>query len=198
MKYINKWLIIIFIPFALIAQKDFEKGYIVTLENDTISGMIKDRKGGSFPKLYDKVYFKRKGHRKKKYGPDKILSYQRGENKYESIWFQDHGIPFMGFYASKENLGEKVFFQVIQKGYLSYYHLEFIHSDSGYIDATTFFKKDDAQSFVQVYQGIFGLKKKALAKYLKDYPELAEKIENGEIKNAFEVLNDYNSWREQN
>ncbi len=53
------------IPFFFLGQKDFRNGYIISIEGDTIIGLVKDRKEPPFGKLYEKIIFK-KGSKKKK------------------------------------------------------------------------------------------------------------------------------------
>ena len=45
------------LPVLVFSQKDYQKGYIVSNEGDTIQGFVKDRKEGAFGKLYKKIYF---------------------------------------------------------------------------------------------------------------------------------------------
>ena len=99
---------------------------------------------------------------------------------------------------SSPDYGSKSFLKLIAKGYLSYYHWEFEDSESDYIDAIGLFKRENEDSFARVSQGIFGLKKKHLAKYFKDYPDLVSKIEQGILKDPLEIVKIYNSWKEGN
>jgi len=181
--------------FIFFAQKDFKSGYIVTNENDTLIGLVRDRKEPPFGKLYEKIIFK-KGRKKKKFGPNEITAYRRGDDKYESLWLQDNTYPFQGMYLSSPNYGNKKFFKVIVKGYLSYYHWEFEDGESEYINSIGLYKREGEDSFARVSQGMFGLKKKNLAKYFKDYPELVSKIEYGELKDPVEIVIIYNLWKE--
>ena len=181
-------------PFFFFAQKDFKKGYIVSMDGDTIVGLVKDRKEPPFGKLYKKIVFK-KGHKKKKYGPNEITAYKKGHDHFESLWIQDNTYPFQAKYLSTPNYGNKHFLKVIVKGYLSYYYWEFEDSESDYIDAIGFYKREDEDFFARASQGIFGLKKKYLTKYFKDYPDLVSKIEYGELKDPVEIVRIYNLWK---
>lgn len=183
--------------FQFFAQKDFQSGYIVTNANDTLNGLVKDRKEPPFGKLYDKVIFK-KGRKKKKYGPNEIIAYSRGDNQFESLWIQDNTYPFQAKYLSSPGYGKKSFLKVIVKGYLSYYHWEFEDSESDYIDVIGLFKREGEDSFARASQGIFGFKKKYLAKYFRDYPALVLKIERGELKDPIEIVRIYNLWKAKN
>lgn len=192
--------IIILLPICLLlslsihAQKDYEKGFVITNSNDTLVGLVKDRKQPPFGKLYKKVYFKKK-HKKKKHGPNQIIAYKQGEREFESMWIDVSSHLINEKYTSSPNRGEKEFLKVIEKGYLTYYQREFEYSDSDYIDQISLFKRADENSFVRVTQGVFGLRKKSLITYFNDCPELVEKIENNELKTAIEITRFYNSWK---
>ncbi len=187
-------LICLLLPLSIHAQKDYERGYIITNSNDTLVGLVKDRKQPPFGKLYKKVYFKKK-HKKKKYGPNQIAAYKQGERAFESMWMDVSSHLINEKYISIPNRGEKEFLKVIEKGFLTYYQREFEYSDSDYIDQISLFKRDNENFLVRVTQGVFGLRKKSLIAYFSDYPELVNKIENNELKTAIEITRFYNSWK---
>lgn len=191
-----KILLIIFILFSISthAQKGYEKGYVITNQNDTLVGLVKDRKQFPFGKLYKKVYFKNK-HKKKKYTPNQIKGYKQGSRKFESMWIDVSSHLINEKYSSVTNQGEKEFLKVIEKGYLTYYHREFEYDDSDYIDHIGLFKRENENHLVRVNQGAFGLRKKSLATYFHDCPELVNKIKNNELKTAIEITKFYNSLR---
>lgn len=100
-----------FLSFVSYAQKGYEKGFVVLNTKDTLYGFVKDRKTGSFEKLYEKIKFKGE-RRRAKYKPSQILEYKKGE-----------------FH----------FLKVVQKEFLTYYYWEFKAPDSGYIDTIRIF-----------------------------------------------------------
>ncbi len=200
MKYINNIkplvLFIVFwmLPSLVFSQKNYENGYIITNDNDTIVGRVKDRKPPPFGKLYKKVYFKKK-HKKKKYSPKQILGYKQGSREFESLWIDVSSHLYNEKYTSIQNAGKKEFLKVIVKGYLTYYLREFADSESDYINQIGLYKREDENFLVRVTQGVFGLKKKNLGVYFKDYPELVLKIKNGELKDPIAIVNFYNVWK---
>ena len=187
-------LICLLFSLSVHAQKDYERGYIITNSNDTLVGLVKDRKQAPFGKLYKKVYFKNK-HKKKKYSPSQIKEYKQGYLVFESVWMDISSHLINEKYTSIPNRGEKEFLKVIEKGYLTYYQREFEYSDSDYIDQISLFKRADENFLVRVTQGVFGLKKKSLIAYFSDCPELVNKIENNELKTPIEIVRFYNSWK---
>lgn len=63
-------------------MRDYSYGYIITLENDTIYGRIKDRFPNRGPLAYDKVVLKDKNGDKTKYYPIDIKGYCKGDEEY--------------------------------------------------------------------------------------------------------------------
>lgn len=191
------FLIAILCFFSAFGQKNYEEGYVVLKSNDTIYGLVKDRKPHPFGSLFKKIKFKGK-RGKTKYGPKKILAYKKGGNLFETLWIEGSGKFFDQSYTSSEGLGTPEFFKVVEKGFVTYYHHEFEDADSGYIDHIEYFKKNDNSKLIRISQGIFGLRRKALASFFRDCPPLAENILNKNIKSGFEVARFYNEWKAVN
>ncbi len=186
------------LPVFVSGQKDYQAGYIITNKNDTLIGKVKDRKSPPFGKLYKKIRFNKNRLTKRKYGPHQIIAYRQGDNQFESLWIDVSQNIFKEIYTSVPDFGEKSFMKVIVKGYLTYYHWEFQDYESDYIDEISLFKRTNESSLARVTQGIFGLKKKRLAEYFQDCPELINKIEKGELTNPVEIAIFYNNWKENN
>ncbi|MCF6223740.1 MAG: hypothetical protein L3J34_08435 [Flavobacteriaceae bacterium] len=188
------------LPFFLLlsnfvsSQKDYEKGYIITNQNEMLIGYVKDRKQHPFGKLYKKIRFKSK-LRKRKYGPNQILGYKQGSRTYESLWVDVSAHLINEKYKSIPNQGEKEFLRIVVKGHLTYYEREFTYPDSDYIDHISLFKRAGEDSFIRVTQGVFGLRKRSLRTYFKDCPELVKKIEEGKLKTPSEVATFYNACK---
>lgn len=188
-------LILLFIlPYSIVAQKHFEEGFIVLNNQDTIYGLVKDRQPHPFGRLYKKIKFKGKKEGSK-YGPSQIKAYRKGQHTFESIWINETGHFLTQNYNSVPNSGNRQFLKVIEKGYLTYYQLEFEDGDSDYIDAIDLFKKRDGDALIRVTQGIFGLRRKSLIRFFSDCPSLVKKIEAKEFKHPIEVSNYYNNWK---
>ncbi len=184
------------LPTLVFGQKYYQSGYIITINNDTIQGQVKDRKPQPFGKLYKKIRFKGKKFVRRKYGAHQIAGYKQGGNQFESLWIDVSQNLFKQNYTSVPNSGQKCFLKVIIRGYLTYYQWEFQDQESGYIEKIDLYKRMDEPSFVRVTQGILGLKKKRLAEYFQDCPELIYKIENGELKDLVKIVNFYNHNKE--
>ena len=109
---------ILFIAFFLISlqiysNNGFEDGYIITNATDTLYGQIKDRKLGTFSKLYTKIIFKNKKGRKKKYGAKDIIAYKRGGDEFVSLWFLENPYFFDLRATSVEGKGKILFLSLI-------------------------------------------------------------------------------------
>ena len=194
----NCFLFFLFIlSVNMTGQDAYEKGYIVTLEKDTLYGSVKDRKPDPFGGLFKKIKFK--GERgKSKYGPKEILAYKKGGSFFESLWVEDSGRLFDQNYTSIEGSGRPVFLKVVEKGFLTYYHWEFEEEDSSYIDYIAYFKKEDNPNLIRVSQGLFGLRRKALTSFFRDCQPLAQDIQNKKLKSGVEIARFYNAWKEKN
>ena len=186
------------LPIVSFGQKDYQSGYIITNKKDTLIGHVKDRKSPPFVKIYKKIRFKNNNIIKRKYGPHQILGYKQGDNQFESLWIDVSHDFFQEKITSIPNSGEKYFLKVIVKGYLTYYQWEFKEPESDYILKKKIYKRKDEYSLVRVTQGILGLKKKSLAVYFQDCPELVFKIKNGELKDPVEIAIFYNKWKVYN
>jgi len=189
--------ITILCSFSVLGQKNFEEGYVVLKNQDTIYGLVKDRKPHPFGSLFKKIKFKGK-RGKSRYSPKEILAYKKGGSFFETLWVKGSGRFFDQNYTSIEGSGTREFFKVVEKGFVTYYHHEFEDADSGYIDHIDYFKKDNNSKLIRVSQGIFGLKRKALATFFSDCPSLVENILNKNIKSGFEVARFYNEWKADN
>ncbi|HMP99415.1 MAG TPA: hypothetical protein PKC24_06505 [Cyclobacteriaceae bacterium] len=174
------------------AQNGFQEGYIITNNGDTINGFIKDRREGSFADLYKQVRFKGKGMFTKKYSAHQISGYKRGNDIFESHWFEQDRRLLKENYYSRKGAGRKVFLKVVESAYLSLYYKEFLDQESGFVDYFPLFKREDEDYFVRVTQGISGLKKKRLAEYFRDCPDVLEQIENNMLKTPMQIAEYYN------
>jgi hypothetical protein len=99
-------------------------------------------------------------------------------------------------YLSRKGLGKQHFMKVREKGFLAYYHWEFMDQESSTIGAIDLFKRRDEDYFIRVTQGLLGLKMNNLENYFEDYPELMEKIRKKELKNPGDIAKFYNDWLE--
>ncbi len=190
------FFVLVWSPSWVLGQKGYQDGYIITNGGDTLTGLVKDRKPPPFGKIYKKIYFKKPKSGRKKYGPNQIKGYRMGSTEFESLWLEDSYEFFQQKYTSIPNRGEQQFLKVIVRGYLSYYQLEYMDSESDNIDVVPLFKRSDESSLVRVTQGIFGLKKKKLSAYFQDCPRLVDKIVAGEIKDPVEIAYYYNHFKE--
>ena len=188
-------IIVIFMGTKGYSQDKYINGYIISEDNDTIQGLIKDRKPEPFEKIYKKIKFKSKKSRRRRYGPHDILGYKIGQDEFVSMWFNESAVYFKYRAESVPNKGEKQFIKLKAKGYLSYYHIESI-DDSG-LNNRGFFKRENEEALVFVRTGLFGLNRKRLILYFNDCVSLQNKIIDKSIKDPYEIVNFYNEWYEK-
>jgi len=187
--------IVLFMSMKGYSQNEYISGYIISENNDTIQGLLKDRKPEPFGKIYKKIKFKSKKSRRRKYGPSDIQGYKIGQDEFVSLWFSESAEFFKYKTESVPGKGEKHFFKLKARGFLSYYHLEYL-DDSG-LNNRGFFKRENEEAMVSVRTGLFGLNKKRLKTYFNDCPTLQNKIQDKIITDPYEIFNFYNEWYEK-
>lgn len=183
-----------FTSVSIVAQSsDFEDGFVILKSGDTLFGQVKDRSEEPFGKLYKKVRLKREGKLfNKRFRPADLKSYKKGGEYFESLWLKETA-EFLKFrYYTQEGIGKEVFLKVILSGELTYYQQEWRDPESGYYLYIPFFRNTGSRELVRVTQGLLGLRRKAVATYLSDKPELAERIRSGEKLTAYEITELYN------
>ncbi len=197
----NKHLILLIIftillnsPIEVFSQKHFQPGYVVTNYGDTIFGKVKDRKEGTFVKLYEKIRFKPNKGFRKRLSPNDIQAYRIGYVNFITMDIRDEIVFFKRNVTFVPNSNNKRFIKIISEDYLSWYEKEYV-DDSG-LSSAYYFKRADEYEMVFVRSGLFGLNKKRLAEYFADCPELAEKIINRSIKSPEKAFRFYNDWYE--
>lgn len=175
-------LIILFLFFLTttdsVAQDDYQEGYIVTRENDTLYGRVSDRKLGPFGGIHEKIKFKGRGLRKR-FAPKRLLAYKKGDSLYRTF-----------------NLGRQYdFYRLKSEGAVSHYAFELQEQGEQMVLDVEYLKKENSRTLVRADQGVFGLKRKRLSQFFADCPPLAAKIKNKEFKYVFEVVDYYNEWK---
>jgi len=175
------------------AQKNgYYRGYIINNEGEIIEGQVKDRSSGSFIELYKRIRFKAdKTSFKRKYSPDEILGYGLNDQHFESVPLYEETAFFKFRYYIHDNY-DRVFLKVVaSKDDLTYFHWEYVDSESNYLDYIPLFYRNHSTEMVRVTQGILGLKRKRLVEYFRDCPELVQAIEKKELDEIYEVYDFY-------
>ena len=195
-KHIRRYILWILLAFMLIplqAQKNgYSRGYIINSEGETIEGQVKDRSSGTFIELYKRIRFKPDNAPfKKKYSPDEILGYGINDQHFESVPIYEETAFFRFRYYLDESY-DRVFLKVISwNADLTYFHWEYVDSDSNYLDYTPLFFRNGSNEMVRVTQGVLGLKRKRLSEYFWDCPTLVQSIEKKELNEIYEVYDFY-------
>ncbi len=185
-------LTLFFNPKYSVGQKGFFPGYIISNSGDTLTGKIKDRKSGTFVKLYKKIRFKPVKGFRKHYNPNDIQGYKIGNQKFITMDVNDEIVFFKHMVYGNPNSNNRQFIKVVSEGYLSWYQKEYV--DESGLSSRSYFKRKDESEMVYVRIGLFGLNKKRLAAYFDDCPELADKILRKKIKTPEEILRFYNKF----
>jgi hypothetical protein len=195
-KPIRRYMLLILIAFMIIPahaqKKDYILGYIINLEGETVNGWVKDRSSGSFFDLYKRIRFKPdNAFFKRKYSPDEILGYGINNRHYESVPLIEESAFFKFKYYLHEG-NDRVFLKVISRNAdLTYYHWEYVDSESNYLDYIPLLYRTGSNEMVRVTQGILGLKRKRLVEYFWDCPNMVMAIETKKLNEIHEVYNFY-------
>jgi len=195
-RYLKRYILFILFASTIIQvhaqKKGYSQGYIINLEGETVEGWVKDRSSGSFFELYKRIRFKEDGTRgKRKYSPDEILGYGKDTQHFESVPLYEETAFFkFRYYIHEDN--PRVFLKVVtMNDDLSYFHWEYVDSDSNYLEYTPLFYRSGSNEMVRVTQGVLGLKRKRLIEYFWDCPTLVQAIERKELNEIDEVYNFY-------
>jgi len=195
-KYKIRYILLLLFAFTLIsihAQKNgYSQGYIINSEGEIIEGQVKDRSSGTFFELYKRIRFKPDNTPfKKKYSPDEILGYGLNDQHFESVPLYEETAFFKFRYYIHESY-DRVFLKVVASNDdLTYFHWEYVDSDSNYLDYTPLFYRNGSDEMVRVTQGILGLKRKRLIEYFLDCPALVQAIEKKKLNEIYEVYDFY-------
>jgi len=174
-------------------QSKYQNGYVVTNQNDTIYGQLRDRTPEPFGKIFKKVRMKGFWFLETRYGPYDLKSYKIGNDVYQSIWYDSYTKLFSVFYVSSPGQGKKVFMRLAADGYVNLYWDVFRDPDSGYEMEIPFFQKRNSEELIRVTQGVLGFKKKHLANLFADCPDLVRRLNNNLFETPEEMANFYNS-----
>lgn len=74
--------------------------------------------------------------------------------------------------------------------------LAYFLDDDMWLQSAPYFMKEDDDLIVRATQGVFGLKRKLLADYFAECPQLVELIQEKKITTPREVAIYYNEWVE--
>jgi hypothetical protein len=195
-KHIRRYILFILFAFTIIPshaqKKRYAQGYIINLEGDIVEGWVKDRSSGTFLDLYTRIRFKPDNSLlKRKFSPDEILGYGINNQHFESVPLYEETAFFKFRYYVNVDY-DRVFLKVISMNAdLTYFHWEYVDSDSNYLDHTPLFYREGSDEMVRVTQGIRGLKRKRLIEYFWDCPALVKAVEKKELNEIEEVYSFY-------
>ncbi|MGB3152296.1 MAG: hypothetical protein WBB27_16695 [Maribacter sp.] len=162
---------------SILGQEDYRHGYIVKTNNDTLFGQVSNRRLGPFGGLHNKIKFKGKGL-KKRYAPKNLIAYEKGDSIYRTLM-----------------LGSSPQFLLLKsEGAVSHYSYYFEPDPASRMILDIDYLQKGNGLLIRATQGVFGLKRKRLASFFSDCPELVEKIENKEYKYVFQIVDFYNDW----
>ena len=167
-------------------ETGYVKGYVVTIEGDTLTGLVKNKNTTPYRVLID-IKFKRDEKSKvETFSPDRLKGFRIGTKQYVSKEVHVHfGV-------------ERLFVEVIVDGHLSYYALEYTGFGAGNISEYVILEKTNEKDQLVYDEHSVAINfKKKMAEYLKDAPELVAKINNGTYtrKHVEAIVKEYNTLK---
>ncbi|HKK38558.1 MAG TPA: hypothetical protein VJ949_04030 [Cryomorphaceae bacterium] len=181
----------------LSGQSAKDGDYLILSIGDTLYGTVEhvDRRGLS-PAYYKKIRVTNANGKRRKYKRSGIESFRVDGVRYQAFWLNqssDKIVLLNPKYDIGPNRGEQYFLREISLGKLSHYQMEWWDQGDEGMNWMDLLIKEGDSYFIRATQGIFGLKRKTLSAYFENCPELAEKIEQKELKRVGEVVDLYNT-----
>jgi len=171
--------------------------YVVLNATDTLYGKVQHiNQRKTTPQYYKKIRFTDIQGKRKKYKRSDVTAFRVDNVNYEGFWLSQssRGVVLVNpRYDIDSQNGEKHFLRVINKGKLSHYYLEWWNQGESSSSWMDLLRKEGDQFFIRATQGLFGLKRKVLAKYFVDCPNLKEQITQRQLRKVQQVVNFYNS-----
>lgn len=195
-RYIIPLLLLASVKFAA-AQVDSSAGYLILNNGATLYGKVEHINVKSVsPQFYKKIRFTSTDNRRRKYKPEDVAGFKIGNTTYEGFWLHQTSRKIQlvnPIYDIDENNGERYFLKVIKKGSLSHYQMEWFEQGESTLWWMDLVKKENDLFLMRATQGLLGLKRKALADYFKDCPDLVKRINEKELNKVSEVIEFYNT-----
>ena len=170
---------LLFLISTTYSQVTFVKGYLITLNGDTLKGEIKINPKKEFD-TYNKAFFKDASGVQKNYKADKVKGY---------------GFENKNFLAADYE-GEPMFYKVHSSGTINLLEMmyETMQMNEIAYKSDYFLAKKGENVLTKVKPGKF---KKQLTELMKDNTEVLQNIDDDkkfEIEKVTEVVNQYNDW----
>lgn len=176
-------------------QLNYEPGTVTLRNGEVLEGNVANMRLGFRDELLPRIRIKEPGRlRARKLNPRQITEYTMGDRRFLSLRVQRNNAIFQESYTVNAG-NEYMIFELHRTGHLNILLAYFLDDDM-WIQSAPYFMKEGDDLIVRATQGIFGLKRKLLADYFKDCPQLVEFIQEKEITTPKEVAIYYNEWKE--
>lgn len=176
-------------------QLNYESGTVTLRSGEVIEGNVANMRQGFRDELLPRIRIKESGRlRARKLNPRQIIEYTMGDRRFLSLRVSRNNSIFQESYTVNAG-NEYIIFELHRTGHLNILLAYFLDDDM-WIESTPYFMKEGDDQIVRATQGVFGLKRKLLADYFKDCPQLVEFIQEKKITTPREVAIYYNEWKE--
>ena len=191
-KYILALIILSSCCLPLLAQP---ADYLVLTSGDTLYGQVQFLA----PPASDRVYLKKisliTSKQKTKFRLKEISAIHSNSTTYRLFRLENKVAlpnPFREYFHLNGNEGQLYVLKLIQQGQLSHYEWQWKEQGESTLTSTDLFIKSNDDYFIRATQGLLGLKRKALADYFTDCPELVRLLQEKQLNTPAQVVNFYN------
>ena len=180
---------------TLLMAQGTSKDYLVLVVGDTLYGIVDpiNERGAGF-KYHKKIRFTGPSGKKQKYKRKDVSAFRVKNEDYEGFWLNQSSEKILLLnprYDIDPRDGEKHFLRVVSKGELSHYLLEWWDQGESMLMSADLLKKEEDLFLMRVTQGLLGLKRKVLVRYLKDCQGLTDQVEQKQLNTVREVVDFY-------
>jgi hypothetical protein len=178
------------------AHQPASTSHVVLLSGETIYGeVVYLDQNFSSTRYLKKIRVTTPEGKRKKYRTDKVAAFHTNGEDFEILRLEQSANLFSSDHAKYHidpKNGDTYILQRINAGALSHYTYSWWDQGDALEQSMDLFRKQGDAFFVRATQGMLGLKRKLLANYFSDCPDLAEMIRDKSLKNADEVVTFYN------
>lgn len=193
----STFILLMFCVYATsFAQNGNATDLLVLNTGDTLYGNVEyiNLKGVN-PEFYKKIRITDENRKKRQFKQKDVSAFKADGKIYESYWLSqssDKIVLVNPKYDIDPQNGTQYFLRLIRKGELSHYQWEWWEQGESTSMWMDLLRKKEDQFFIRATQGLLGLKKKVLADYFMNCPELKEKIEKKELNEVWQLVDFYN------
>ena len=170
--------------------------YLVLCSGDTLRGQVDFLASAGSDEVYLKKIKLTNTEGRKRYKWQEVSAIRIGNATYLAFNLRRESSlpnPFREVYHIDPEAKQRYFLRVESQGQLNHYTLSWKEQGESTLMQMDLFQKEGDDHFVRATQGILGLKRKALANYLADCPQLIRLLQEKQLNQAQDVVTFFNN-----